>query len=62
MRYGAGWRVCLELLEHDLDGIAPQAPSGERWQAVHPGYVEQFGPEASTIGPPEGIAADVAQA
>ena len=27
------------------------APEG-RWAEVHPGYVERFGPEAATIGPP----------
>jgi hypothetical protein len=26
------------------------------WSAVHPHYVEEFGPEAATIGPPEGMA------
>jgi hypothetical protein len=24
----------------------------ERWRQVQPKYVERFGPEASTIGPP----------
>jgi hypothetical protein len=26
-----------------------------RWSQVHPHYVESFGPEAATIGPPEGV-------
>jgi hypothetical protein len=25
------------------------------WQQVHLHYVEEFGPEAATIGPPEGV-------
>jgi len=27
---------------------------GENWDEVHADYVKAFGPEASTIGPPEG--------
>jgi hypothetical protein len=25
------------------------------WDEVHPHYLESFGPEAATIGPPEGF-------
>lgn len=57
-RDGAGWHVCLDALEHDLAGTTPSAASGERWRAVHRGYVENFGPEAATIGPPEPVAAE----
>jgi uncharacterized protein YndB with AHSA1/START domain len=53
-RDGAGWHACLDVLEAVLDGTPPSFTSGERWQAVHPGYVAAFGPEASTIGPPPG--------
>ena len=53
-RDGAGWHTCLDFLEAALDGAAPGFTTGERWQAVHPGYTEAFGPEASTIGPPPG--------
>ena len=49
-RDGAGWHVCLEALDARLDGTG--APSAGRWQQVHRGYVEEFGPEAATIGPP----------
>lgn len=49
-RDAAGWHVCLDRLGDHLDG---RASSGD-WAAVHPGYVEAFGPEASEIGPPEG--------
>ena len=51
-RDGAGWHVCLDGLEADLDGRpAPAMP--ESWQAIHPSYVSDFGPDASTIGPPQ---------
>ena len=53
-RDGAGWHVCLQALEHHLDGTRPDGSTSERWRAVHPGYVEAFGPEASAIGPPDG--------
>jgi uncharacterized protein YndB with AHSA1/START domain len=49
-RDGAGWQVCLEALGARLDGA--EAPGPDRWKQVHPGYVEEFGPEASTLGPP----------
>ena len=53
-RDAAGWHTCLDQLEHELDGSAPSWNSTERWQEVHPGYVERLGPEASAIGPPQG--------
>jgi hypothetical protein len=52
-RDAAGWHVCLDRLEEELDGTTPSWKSGERWQAVHPTYVERFGPDAATIGPPD---------
>jgi uncharacterized protein YndB with AHSA1/START domain len=52
-RDGAGWHECLDRLGYELDGATPP-PWGERWQEVHPLYVEQLGPEAATIGPPPG--------
>lgn len=52
-RDGAGWHTCLDFLEAALDGKTPSFTSSERWQAVHGGYVKAFGPEASTVGPPE---------
>jgi hypothetical protein len=51
--------VCLDHLGADLDG-QPPAPAGPRWLAVHPGYVESFGPEAASIGPPPGYAPSTA--
>lgn len=52
-RDAAGWHECLDRLVADLDSTAP-SPWSERWLAVHPRYVAAFGPEASSIGPPEG--------
>jgi uncharacterized protein YndB with AHSA1/START domain len=54
-RDGAGWHVKLEELDHHLDGTRPPWSEGERWSEVHDGYVERFGPEAATIGPPDGV-------
>jgi uncharacterized protein YndB with AHSA1/START domain len=48
-RDAAGWHACLDALEGSLDGAA--VPE-DRWAQVHPGYVERFGPEAATLGPP----------
>jgi uncharacterized protein YndB with AHSA1/START domain len=53
-RDGAGWHVCLDQLEHRLDGTAAPWTPGERWRQLHPAYVGGFGPDAATIGPPEG--------
>jgi uncharacterized protein YndB with AHSA1/START domain len=50
-RDGAGWHVCLEELAAALDGT-PRNAGPERWAQVHPDYVDAFGPEAATIGPP----------
>jgi uncharacterized protein YndB with AHSA1/START domain len=48
-RDAAGWHACLDALEASLDGAEVPA---DRWGEVHPGYVERFGPEAATMGPP----------
>ena len=53
-RDGAGWHVCLDALEAHLAGEDP-TEAKNRWKQVQPTYVERFGPEASTIGPPEGL-------
>ena len=53
-RDGAGWHACLELLEYEVAGEEPAPETKNRWAEVHPLYVEAMGPEASTIGPPEG--------
>lgn len=51
-RDGAGWHVCLDALGAALDGSDGARQQLSRWSDVHPRYVERFGPEASTIGPP----------
>jgi uncharacterized protein YndB with AHSA1/START domain len=52
-RDAAGWHVCLDALERHL--AAPRATSApsEGWQALNARYAARFGPEASSIGPPE---------
>jgi uncharacterized protein YndB with AHSA1/START domain len=52
-RDGAGWHECLDRLRCHLTGTAPPEP-GAVWRDVHPRYVERFGPEAATVGPPGG--------
>ena len=54
-RDGAGWHTCLDALEAALAGDAASREQMNGWADVHPHYVESFGPEAATIGPPEGL-------
>jgi uncharacterized protein YndB with AHSA1/START domain len=51
-RDAAGWDVCLEQLLAACDGTAPSRDATARWRVLHPAYVDRFGPEASTVGPP----------
>ena len=53
-RDGAGWHACLDALEAALGGDVDARSHMNVWADVHPHYVEEFGPEAATIGPPEG--------
>ena len=54
-RDAAGWHECLARLEASLEGRdGDGAIAGSKWSEVQPRYQEKFGPEASTIGPPEG--------
>jgi uncharacterized protein YndB with AHSA1/START domain len=55
-RDAAGWHACLDRLECSLSDEQPSWTMADRWQAVHPGYVERFGPAAATIGPPANTA------
>jgi len=50
-RDAAGWHVQLDRLAAHLDGSAEQPAD---WSRLHAGYVDEFGPDAATIGPPEG--------
>lgn len=52
-RDAAGWHECLARMAAALDGAPP--PEGHSiWKAVIDVYRDRFGPDASTIGPPEG--------
>jgi uncharacterized protein YndB with AHSA1/START domain len=53
-RDAAGWHVCLNALSAELAGGARAREQMSAWNDVHPHYVDEFGPEAATIGPPEG--------
>jgi uncharacterized protein YndB with AHSA1/START domain len=52
-RDAAGWHECLAVLTASLTG-APLPEPGSIWSAIHPSYVRELGPDASTIGPPAG--------
>jgi uncharacterized protein YndB with AHSA1/START domain len=52
-RDGAGWHACLDLLDRAVAGRGAPWSSADRWSELNPVYVDRFGPEASTIGPPE---------
>ncbi len=54
-RDGAGWHVCLDWLGRHLDGVDTGRAESDEWKAAHASYVERFGPDAATIGPPEGM-------
>jgi hypothetical protein len=54
-RDGAGWHTCLDALQAALDDDPDARQAMRTWSAVHPGYVERFGPEGASIGPPDGM-------
>ncbi|HXH21090.1 MAG TPA: SRPBCC family protein [Dehalococcoidia bacterium] len=54
-RDGAGWHVCLDGLAAHLSGSPEVRQEAIGWKEVHPLYVEKFGPEAATIGPPANL-------
>lgn len=47
----AGWHICLDVLEHHLDGapigriVGPEAMKFEGWQRLNAEYAKQFGVE-----------------
>ncbi|HLM97153.1 MAG TPA: SRPBCC family protein [Acidimicrobiales bacterium] len=51
-RDGAGWHSCLDLLGFEVAAQAPPFTAPDRWKALRSAYVDRFGPEASTMGPP----------
>ena len=52
-RDGAGWHVCLDALQEHLGGEPTHWNDMDAWKPVHERYVEEFPPEASTIGVPQ---------
>jgi uncharacterized protein YndB with AHSA1/START domain len=54
-RDGAGWHTCLDALQASLEGQPAARERMSRWAEVHARYVLSFGPDAATIGPPEGF-------
>jgi uncharacterized protein YndB with AHSA1/START domain len=55
VRDAAGWHVCLDSLEADLQADPGAREKMSSWHEVQPHYLASFPPEAATIGPPEGF-------
>jgi uncharacterized protein YndB with AHSA1/START domain len=53
-RDASGWHVCLDGLARLLGSAQTPAKPAPDWSDVHRLYQQKFGPEASTVGPPEG--------
>jgi uncharacterized protein YndB with AHSA1/START domain len=54
-RDGAGWHTCLDALAAHLLGRQDARAEMAAWSELNRQYIERFGPEAATIGPPEGF-------
>jgi uncharacterized protein YndB with AHSA1/START domain len=54
-RDGTGWHTCLDALEAGLLGRKNAREELSSWREVNHEYVKRFGPQAATIGPPEGF-------
>lgn len=52
-RDGAGWHQCLDALDRTLDGVDGRDLDPDRWRELRDSYADQFGPEASVLGPPQ---------
>jgi uncharacterized protein YndB with AHSA1/START domain len=52
-RDAAGWHVCLQGLARLLNGEDPVDEGPDHWRSINARYQELFGPEASTVGPPQ---------
>jgi hypothetical protein len=53
-RDAAGWHACFDQLERQLAG-APAEQQPDVWKALRDEYAARFGPDAATVGPPEGF-------
>jgi uncharacterized protein YndB with AHSA1/START domain len=53
-RDASGWHVCLDRLSRLLGDAQTTTGPAVDWPEVHRLYQQKFGPEASTVGPPEG--------
>ncbi len=54
-RDGTGWHTCLDALEATLQERREARGELDRWEQLHPHYLERFGPRAATIGVPEEV-------
>jgi len=54
-RDAAGWHVKLDVLASYLAGKDIADDESDLWKPLNADYAERFGPEAATIGPPEGF-------
>ncbi len=52
-RDGAGWHQSLEALDRTLEGDHSRDHDPGRWRELRDTYAQQFGPEASVLGPPQ---------
>jgi uncharacterized protein YndB with AHSA1/START domain len=54
-RDGTGWHRCLDALAAHMAGEdEARRLLSDGWKPVNAVYIERFGPEAATLGPPEG--------
>jgi uncharacterized protein YndB with AHSA1/START domain len=56
-RDGTGWHQCLDSLERGLAGDPMRPDDADRWRELREVYAGRFGPDASTLGPPEALSA-----
>ena len=52
-RDGAGWHQCLDSLQLALAAKPDRPDDANRWRALRDSYADRFGPDASTLGPPQ---------
>jgi uncharacterized protein YndB with AHSA1/START domain len=52
-RDGAGWHQCLDSLSLSLAADPRRPEDPDRWRGLRDVYADRFGPEASTLGPPQ---------